>query len=185
MKVLAIAGSLRRGSYNRLLLEEAARLADGLEIELYDRLGEIPPYNEDLEADPPEPVVDLRDRIAAADGLLFATPEYNGSVSGVLKNAVDWASRPKERSVLRNKPAAVVGASQGAFGAVWAQADLRKSLGIAGARVVEGEVAVPHAHQRFDEAGRLTDPELREQLVELLGLLGEEIAKREAVAQTA
>src|SRR5579875_4200863 len=120
-----------------MLLEEAVRLADGLEIELYERLGEIPPYNQDLEDWLPLPVADLRARIAAADGLLFATPEYNGSVSGVLKNAVDWASRPKGEAVLLNKPAAVIGASQGAFGAVWAQADLRKSLGIAGARVVE------------------------------------------------
>jgi len=182
MKVLAFAGSLRRGSYNRLLLEEAARLADGAEIEVYDRLGEIPPYNEDLEADPPEPVLDLRRRIAEADGLLFATPEYNGSVSGVLKNAVDWASRPKGEAVLLNKPAAVIGASQGAFGAVWAQADLRKSLGIAGARVVEAELAVSHAHQRFDGEGRLTDDELRDGLTEVIRLLTAEIAQRLSTA---
>ena len=106
----------------------------------------------------------LREAIAAADALLVATPEYNSSIPGQLKNAFDWASRPLATSVLRNKPVAVIGASTGAFGAVWSQAELRKVLGAAGARVLDVELAVGHAAERFGEDGRLADPELREQL---------------------
>src|SRR3989440_4271250 len=143
MRVLAIAGSLRRGSYNRLLLGEAVRLLPGdVEVELWDGLKAVPPYDEDDDRDPaPAAVTALRDAIAGADGVLFATPEYNSSIPGVLKNAIDWASRPLATNPLRNKPVAVVGASTGMFGAVWAQADLRKVLAATGARVVEGEVA--------------------------------------------
>src|SRR5206468_12332044 len=114
--------------------------------------------------------------------VLFATPEYNASIPGQLKNAIDWLSRPAGSSALRNKPVAVVGASTGAFGAVWAQAELRKVLATAGARVVDGEVAVGHAPQRFDAKGVLTDENLREQLDEVVQALVAECAPVLAVA---
>src|SRR5436309_6438943 len=172
MKVLGISGSLRRESLNtRLLLAAAELLPDDIEFEAWEGLKAVPPYDEDDDVEPaPAAVARLRDAVAGADAVLFATPEYNSSIPGQLKNAVDWASRPLATNVLRNKPVAVVGASTGAFGAVWAQAELRKVLGATGARVVEGEVAVGHAPERFDQ-GRLTDEELREQLGEVVQLL--------------
>src|SRR2546422_4453864 len=173
MKVLGISGSLRRDSYNRsLLLAASELLSDDVEFELYDGLKAVPPYDEDDDVDPaPAVVAHLRDVIAGADAVFFVTPEYNASIPGQLKNAVDWASRPLATSALRNKPVAVVGASTGAFGAVWAQAELRKVLAATGARVVDGEIAVGHAHQRFDAEGKLTDENLREQLQEVLDSL--------------
>jgi len=184
MKVLGISGSLRRDSYNRKLLVNAAELLPaGAEFELYEALKDVPPFDEDDEQPAPAAVARLRAAVAGADALLIATPEYNSSIPGQLKNAIDWASRPTPAtSVLRNKPVAVVGASTGAFGAVWAQADLRKVLGAAGARVVEGEVAVGHAHERFDSEGRLEDETLRGQLDELLEQLVVSARPRAAVA---
>jgi chromate reductase len=176
MRVLAVSGSLRSGSYNTGLLRTAQELApDGVELELYDGLAELPPYDQDVQdSAPPPPVQDLRERIASADALLIATPEYNGSIPGVLKNAIDWASRPFPDNSLRGKPVAIVGASTGAYGALWAQADLRKVLGIAGARVLEGELAVPHAQDRFGEDGRLADEMVRERLAGVVERLVEE-----------
>src|SRR5204862_4619844 len=143
----------------------------------------VPPYNEDRDTDDsPVPAVRLREAIAGADAVLFATPEYNGSVPGQLKNAVDWASRPHRVSALWGKPVAVVGASSGMFGAVWAQADLRKALGVAGARVIEAEVAVGRAGERFDDAGRLVDEGLKEELREALDALAGEVTPIELVA---
>jgi len=184
MRVLGISGSLRAGSYNTQLLRAARELLpDGVELELYDGLRELPPYDQDVEdAATPASVEDLRDRIADADALLIATPEYNGSIPGVLKNAIDWASRPVGQASLRSKPVAVIGASTGAFGGVWAQAELRKVLGIAGARIVEGEVAISHAQERFDTHGRLVDPEYRSQLGELLRDLTAQIGLRAVAA---
>ena len=159
MKVLAIAGSLRADSHNRRLTEAAAALiaARGVEVEILDpeALRSLPHFDQDLEADSPEAVERLRAKIAEADGLLLATPEYNGSIPSVLKNAVDWASRPREDAALKNKPVVVVGASVMPFGAVWAQAELRKVLGAAGARVVDGELALGTAADAFhpDPAG--------------------------------
>jgi len=181
MRVLGISGSLRRNSHNTRLLRAAAELfpAD-VEFELYDELKSVPPYDEDDDVTPaPEAVDRLRAAIAAADAILISTPEYNGSVPGQLKNAIDWASRPHRTYVLLNKPAAVVGASTGAFGAVWAQAELRKVLAAAGARVVEGEVAVGHAPTRFDETGELLDENLREPLAEVVESLVASAAERE------
>jgi chromate reductase len=176
VKVLAISGSLRRDSYNTKLLRAAEELlAPGVELEIYRGLKSIPPYDEedDVESAPPA-VTALRAAIADADVVLFATPEYNASIPGHLKNALDWVSRPHPTNPLRNKPVAVVGASTGAFGAVWAQAELRKVLATIGARVVEGDVAVGHAPNRFDPEGRLLDDDLLEQLGEVVdALVGE------------
>jgi chromate reductase len=173
MKVLGISGSLRRDSYNRKLLRAAEELLPPIvELEVWDELKAVPPFDEDDELGPePEAVASLRDAVAEADALLFATPEYNASIPGQLKNAIDWLSRPFASTPLRNKPALVVGASTSAFGAVWSQAELRKVLATAGARVVEADVAVGHASEKFDEAGRLVDEELREQVAEALEVL--------------
>lgn len=176
MKILGVSGSLRRDSYNSKLLVSASELLpDGIELELWDGLKDVPPFDEDDEAGPaPAAVERMRSAIAGADAVLFATPEYNASVPGQLKNALDWVSRPMTTTPLRNKPVAVVGASKGAFGAVWAQAELRKVLATIGARVVDAELAVGHAHERCDEEGRLADEALREQLAGVLdGLLAE------------
>src|SRR6266496_3876491 len=166
MKILGISGSFRRGSYNTSLLRAAASLLpDRVEFELWGRLKEVPPYDADDDTEEaPASVAAFREAIAGADAVLIATPEYNSSVPGQLKNAIDWASRPLATNPLRNKPVAVVGASIGAFGAVWAQAELRKVLAATGARVVDGEVAIGHAHTRFGEDGRLEDDALQEQL---------------------
>ena len=178
MKILGISGSLRRDSYNTALLHNVP-----LELELWDGLKSIPPYDEDDDVEPAPPAVaEMRAAVAGADAILFATPEYNASVPGQLKNAIDWLSRPFATSVLRNKPVAVVGASTGAFGAVWAQAELRKVLATAGARVVEGDVAVGHAHERFDANGVLMDDNLREQLQEVGDALVTDASLRQAVA---
>jgi chromate reductase len=173
MKILAIAGSLRRESHNRrLLLAAAELLPPDVDFELFEGLKAVPPYDEDDDLEPaPAAVAWLRAAIAGADVLLFATPEYNYSIPGQLKNALDWASRPIASSVLRNKPVAVVGASTGAFGAVWSQAELRKVLAATGARVLDVELAVGHAAERFDEQGRLADESVREQLEETLDAL--------------
>ena len=180
MKILGISGSLRRGSYNTSLLGAAASLLpDDVEFHVWGRLKEVPPYDEDDDTEEaPAAVAALREAIAGADAVLVATPEYNSSVPGQLKNAIDWASRPLATNPLRNKPVAVVGASTGAFGAVWSQAELRKVLAATGARVVEGEVAVGHAPTRFDEDGRLVDENLLEQLQEVVdGLVAEAAAR--------
>jgi chromate reductase, NAD(P)H dehydrogenase (quinone) len=182
-RVLGISGSLRAESYNRKVLLEAEELLPAdVRFELYDGLKSIPPFDEDDEEPLPEAVAQLREAIARADVILISTPEYNASVPGQLKNAVDWASRPAGTAVLAGKPVAVVGASTGAFGAVWAQAELRKVLATAGARVVEGEVAIGHAHERFDESGRLVDDNLREQLAEVVEALLAEVRASAAVA---
>jgi chromate reductase len=179
-KILGISGSLRRGSYNTRLLEAAAELLpEGVELELFDGLKAVPPYDEDDDVEPaPDPAARLRATIAGADAVFIATPEYNSSVPGQLKNALDWASRPLMTNSMRFKPVAVAGASTGAFGAVWAQGELRKVLAAMGARVVEAEVAVGHAPARFDEEGRLVDEDIREQLTELLNVLLVAVAER-------
>src|SRR5436190_23721943 len=180
MRVLGISGSLRRDSYNTKLLRAAEELLPPFaELEIWDELKAVPPFDEDEELGPtPEAVSSLREAVAGADALLFATPEYNASIPGQLKNAVDWLSRPVATSVLRGKPALVVGASAGAFGAVWAQAELRKVLTTAGARVVEADVALGHAPEKFDEQGALVDEELVEQLAEALELFAAELPVR-------
>jgi chromate reductase len=170
MRVLALSGSLRAASHNTALLRAAAELApDGVQVELYDGLDLRPADNEDRDTDqPPAEVARLREAIAGADAVLFATPEYNGTIPGHLKTAVDWASRPHRSSSLWGKPVAVVGASVTDYGAVWAQDHLRRSLGLAGARVMDGDFPVGKAGERFDADGVLVDLELRERLQEIV-----------------
>src|SRR4051794_5196910 len=177
MRVLGISGSLRRDSHNTTLLRAAGEIAEehGAEFEVFDGLKAIPPYDEDDDAGiAPASVARFRRAIADADAVLFATPEYNSSIPGVLKNAIDWASRPVATNPIRNKPVAVIGASTGMFGAVWAQAELRKVLAATGARVTEVELAVGHAHEQLDPAGHPTDRAQDEALHDsVLILLGE------------
>jgi chromate reductase len=169
VQVLGISGSLREGSHNKRLLEAAAgELPPGVTLELFEGLADVPAYVEDAESDRPAGAQAFIDAIAHADALLFATPEYNSSMPGALKNALDWASRPFPDNVLHDKPAAVIGASTGMFGAVWAQADLRKVLSTSGARVVDAELPVGHADGAFDGSGHLADPEAAQRLREIL-----------------
>ena len=179
-RILGISGSLRRDSHNTSLLRAAAEAAGpDIEFELYDGLKQIPPYDEDDDVDPrPESVARLNEAIAAADAVFFSTPEYNSSIPGQLKNAIDWVSRPVATNALRNKPVAVVGASTGGFGAVWAQAELRKVLAAVGARVLDLELPVPHAHTRFEDGG-LTDDEIRTRLEEAIEALADAARARE------
>lgn len=172
MRVLGIAGSLRRDSYNHALLREAAEwLPAGAELVEFERLREIPPYDADLEAETPAAVAELRRAMREADAVLVATPEYNHSIPGVLKNALDWASRPAGQSALNGKPAAVVGASTGMFGAVWAQAETRKVLGALGGRVVQEELPVARAAELYREGHLDLSPEQSHQLEEILATL--------------
>jgi chromate reductase len=184
MIVLGIAGSARRDSYNRRLLEAVGELLPaGAELRVWDALKDVPPFDEDDETGPvPASVADLRGAIAGADAVVIATPEYNASVPGVLKNALDWASRPHRTNPLRNKPVLVVGASTGRFGAAWAQADLRRILGTIGARVVDGGVAIALAHEQCDAGGPLADEELSAALAAGLTSLLEACARRQPVA---
>lgn len=177
MRVLGIAGSLRRDSLNHALLRAAAeRLPAGAEMVEFDRLREIPPYDADLEAEvTPEAVAELREAMRSADAVLVATPEYNHSIPGVLKNALDWASRPAGQSALMGKPAAVIGASTGMFGAVWAQAETRKVLGALGGRVVEAELPVARAAELYRDGRLELSPEQSQQLEEILAELAVEV----------
>ena len=177
MNLLAISGSLRRDSHNTLLLRAAEELlGPGDALELWQGLREVPPYDQDDDVEPaPAAVAALRAAVAAADAVLIATPEYNSSVPGALKNALDWASRPVATNVFRNKPVAVIGSSAGMFGGVWAQAELRKVLSAMGARVAEVEVAVGRAQEKFDGNGRLIDDEVHEQLRDALATLAAEL----------
>jgi len=179
-RILGISGSLRRDSHNTSLLRAAAEAAGpDVELELYEGLKEIPPFDEDDDVHPrPPSVARLNEAIKRTDAVLFSTPEYNSSIPGQLKNAIDWVSRPVATNVLRNKPVAVVGASTGGFGAVWAQAELRKVLAALGARVLDIELPVPHAHTRFENGG-LTDDEIRARLEETIESLADEVRERQ------
>jgi chromate reductase len=173
-RILAISGSLRTGSYNRALLVEAGRLAPPeMEVTIYDQLAAVPPFSEDLESAVPLAVTAWRLAIAEADALLIATPEYNGSIPGQLKNALDWASRPRGHAVLTGKRVATASASPGRRGAAGAQAELRKVLTVAGAWVMGDEVTLAEAHRHLDDSGRLDDSGIRERLAANLALLVE------------
>lgn len=176
MRVLGISGSLRSGSHNtRLLRAAAGLLPPGTELHVYDGLGEVPPFSEDDEHSPPPAVVALKNAIAVADAVLVSTPEYNHSIPGVLKNALDWVSRPMAENPMRGKPALVIGASTGMFGAVWAQAETRKVLGALGARVLDEELPVAKAPDGLD------DPRVTERLADLL----RELVADEALSRAA
>jgi chromate reductase len=178
MRVLGISGSLRRGSHNTALLRAAAeQLPPGVELVLWDGLREVPPFDQDDEAEPAPPAVAaLREAVQEADAVLIATPEYNHSIPGALKNALDWASRPHATNVFRNKPVAVIGSSAGIFGAVWAQAELRKVLGAMGASVADVEIVVGVAGDKIDADGVLLDEDVRDALREALAMLAAEAA---------
>ena len=179
MKVLAISGSLRRGSHNTDLLQAAAAVApDDVDIELYDELKEIPPYDadDDVPGDQPLPVQRFKEALHDADAVLIATPEYNSSIPGVLKNALDWASRPLAESPVRNKPVAVLSSSTGMFGGVWAAAETRKVIGALGARSLEDTVAVAKADERLADG---VDATLLDELRTVVDALATAVAARE------
>jgi chromate reductase, NAD(P)H dehydrogenase (quinone) len=187
MRVLGLAGSLRRDSHNARLLAGAGRLMPAsVEFVTFDALGSLPPYNEDDEHSLPAAVAALKAAIAGADAVLLATPEYNHSIPGALKNALDWASRPYDSNPLRGKPAAVIGASTGLFGAVWAQAETRKVLGAVGARVLDRELPVAQADDALGADGLPLEPELRAALSatieDLLSLAASQAAEHEQAA---
>jgi len=183
MRVLGISGSLRRESHNTRLLGVAAELVPPpAALVLFEGLKDVPPYDEDDDGDlAPGGARRLREAIADADAVLIATPEYNSSIPGQLKNALDWASRPFSDNVLRNKPVAVIGASTGSFGALWAQAEVRKVLGSIGARVVDVELPVASAEQAF-EGNRLADEELQRRLAGILAELVDAAGDRHLIA---
>jgi chromate reductase, NAD(P)H dehydrogenase (quinone) len=185
MKILAISGSLRSGSHNTDLLRGAAASApDGVDIELYHGLKEIAPYDadDDVPGDLPEPVERFKSALAEADAILISTPEYNSSMPGVLKNALDWASRPLAESPVRHKPAAVLSSSTGMFGGVWSAAETRKVLGALGARTLDETVAVPRADERLANG---VDAALLEELRAVVDALAAAVEARAPMAVAA
>jgi len=173
ISVLGFAGSLRERSYNRALLRAAQALApEGMAIEIFDLTG-VPLYNADIEAlGDPEPVATFKAAIRRADALLIACPEYNHGVPGVLKNAIDWASRPPRSAVLDRKPIALIGASPGMTGTARGQSQLRQAFEFTNSYALpQPEMLVARAHEKFDTQGQLTDQETREHLRRLLGAL--------------
>jgi chromate reductase len=184
VRILAISGSLRDASHNTALLRALREEAPaGVEIEIWDGLKTIPPYDQDDDVAPGVPAVEaFRALVREVDGVFFATPEYNSSVPGALKNALDWASRPLATNAFRNKPVAVIGSSAGAFGAVWAAAELRKVLAAMGARVTNAELAVGHSPERFDDRLRLVDDDVRAGLSEALETLLAQVSPALAAA---
>ena len=171
-RILVLVGSLRAGSYNRWLAEAAVKHApEGTDVGIFEGLGEVPFYNEDLDrpGDVPGPAEALRDAVQRADALLLVTPEYNGSLPAVLKNAIGWASRPFQGGAIVDKPVAVVGTSNGRYGGVWAHEDTRKTARIAGARVLEDiALSVPGAAERFATTHPADDDEVATALLDIL-----------------
>jgi len=172
VKILGIAGSLRKGSYNRAVLRAAQKLVpDNARLEIFELDG-IPPFNQDLEMQPPQAVSELKNKVRSADAILFVTPEYNYSVSGVLKNAIDWGSRPYGDSAWEGKPAAIMGASIGMMGTVRAQYHLRQMFVFLNMYALNRpEVMIPRAADKFDAQGNLIDNDTRERIRELLSAL--------------
>jgi chromate reductase len=169
LTILGIAGSLRQGSYNRAALRAAQHLApEGATIEIFDIAG-LPPFNEDVEKEPPAAVTELKARVRAADAILFVTPEYNYSIPGVLKNAIDWGSRPYGDSAWEGKPVAVMGASVGSHGSARAQYHLRQTFVFLNMHALNRpEVMIGNASERFDGQGNLTDEQTKALIRKLL-----------------
>ncbi|MFF5160848.1 NADPH-dependent FMN reductase [Streptomyces sp. NPDC000348] len=184
VRILALVGSLRAGSHNRQLAEATVKLAPaGAEVALYEGLAEIPFYNEDIdvEGDVPAAAAKLREAAAGADALLLFTPEYNGTMPAVLKNAIDWLSRPYGAGAISGKPVVVIGTAFGQYGGVWAHDEARKSVGIAGGKVIEDiKLSIPGSVTRFAETHPADDSEVADQLTEVItrlhGLAGEPAA---------
>ncbi|MFD7506610.1 NADPH-dependent FMN reductase [Streptomyces sp. NPDC059850] len=168
VRILSLVGSLRAGSFNRQLAEAAAKVSpDGVTIEIVEGLAELPYYDEDIDLGgiTPRPAVAMRRTVGEADALMVFTPEYNGTTSAVLKNALDWLSRPYGASALSGKPTVVLSATYGQFGGVWAQEEVTKALGVAGAQVIPGEgVAVGGTQERFADTHPADDSEIAMQL---------------------
>jgi chromate reductase, NAD(P)H dehydrogenase (quinone) len=183
-KILAFSGALRKASTNTALLRAAKQVApEGVEIEIYEGIGALPFFDQDLEGEVPASVVELREKIAAADGVLIASPEYNYSIPGVLKNALDWASRPYGESVLTGKPVAVMGAAGSGFGTVRAQNHLRDVFHWLDSKVVtKPEVHVGNNWERFDAEGNLVDATSRELVAGLIAALVTKIEHAEKLA---
>ncbi|POX46389.1 FMN reductase [Streptomyces sp. Ru71] len=175
VRILALVGSLRAGSHNRQLAEAAVKLApEGAEVVLFEGLAEVPFYNEDIdvEGDVPAPAAALREAAKAADAFLFFSPEYNGTIPAVLKNAIDWLSRPYGAGAFDGKPVAVIGTAFGQYGGVWAQDEARKSIGIAGGKVIEDiKLSIPGSVTRFAETHPVDDAEVAAQLTEVVARL--------------
>ena len=175
VKILGIAGSLRKGSYNKAALQAAVGLVpENTELEIFDGLSEIPPINQDEENNPPNGVVQLKEKIRSSDAILFATPEYNYSVPGVLKNAIDWASRPYGDSAWEGKPAAIMSASVGNLGGARAQYHLRQTFVFLNMFPLnKPEVIIPEIQGKLDEQGNIVDNHTKEKIAELLQALVE------------
>ncbi|MFE6617731.1 NADPH-dependent FMN reductase [Streptomyces sp. NPDC008086] len=184
VRILALVGSLRAGSHNRQLAEAAVKLApEGAEVVLFEGLAEIPFYNEDIDVEGgiPATAAKLREAAQSADAFLLFSPEYNGTIPAVLKNAIDWLSRPYGAGAFGGKPVAVVGTAFGQFGGVWAQDETRKAVGIAGGRVLEDvKLSIPGSVTRFAETHPVDDAEVAAQLTEVIarvhGHAGEAVA---------
>ncbi|GAB2886800.1 NAD(P)H-dependent oxidoreductase [Streptomyces deserti] len=175
VRILALVGSLRAGSHNRQLAEAAVKLApEGAEVQLFEGLADIPFYNEDIdvEGSVPAAAVKLREAASTADALLLFTPEYNGTIPAVLKNAIDWLSRPYGAGAISGKPVAVVGTAFGQYGGVWAHDETRKSVGVAGGKVIEDiKLSIPGSLTRFAETHPVDDAEVAAQLTEVIARL--------------
>jgi NAD(P)H-dependent FMN reductase len=184
VRILALVGSLRAGSHNRQLAEAAVKLApEGAEVVLFEGLADVPFYNEDtdVEGAVPAAAVKLREAAAGSDAFLLFSPEYNGTIPAVLKNAIDWLSRPFGAGALTGKPVAVVGTAYGQFGGVWAQDEARKAVGIAGGKVIEDiKLSIPGSVVRFAETHPVDDAEVAAQVVDVVtrlqGHAGEPVA---------
>jgi chromate reductase len=172
IRVLGFAGSLRKDSYNKSILRAAVELApENMKLETFDLEG-IPPFNQDSETEPPARVREFKAMIRAADAILVATPEYNYSIPGVLKNAIDWASRPYKGNVFEDKPVAIMSASSGMLGGARAQYHLRQVFVFLNAHPLnKPEFMMPLADKRIDESGRVTDEAAQEKIRELLKAL--------------
>ncbi|MFE8948651.1 NADPH-dependent FMN reductase [Streptomyces sp. NPDC003233] len=175
VRILALVGSLRAGSTNRQLAEAAVKLApEGAEVVVFEGLADVPFYNEDIdvEGSVPAQAANLREAAQAADAFLLFSPEYNGTIPAVLKNAIDWLSRPYGAGAFGGKPVAVIGTAFGQYGGVWAQDEARKAVGIAGGKVIEDiKLSIPGSLTRFAETHPVDDAEVAAQLTEVVARL--------------